>query len=189
MATDPQALVDLKALMPDVLLDMRYASTNNFAERVVYPKARCLLRAPVAKALAKAQSRLKPRGYQLWIWDCYRPFFVQEAFWKLVPNPTYVARPVRKEGKPWKGSKHNRGAAIDLSLADATGVPVEMPTDHDDFSDRAHRGATGIPADAAEHARILDEAMQAEGFVGIDSEWWHYDFEDWERFPLADEPL
>lgn len=185
-SVDPQTFVDIRDLAPDILLDLRYATPNNFAKRVVYPKARCLLRAPVAAALARVQGRLRPQGLQLLIWDCYRPFAVQEAFWELVPNPKYVAKPVRKRGKPWRGSKHNRGAAIDLSLADREGNPLEMPTDHDDFSERAHRDATGTSKAAAANARLLDKAMRAAGFAGIDTEWWHFDFEGWQDYPLSE---
>jgi D-alanyl-D-alanine dipeptidase len=188
-ALDPQSFINLRSIAPDILLDMRYAGENNFAKRKVYPEARCLLRAPVAEALLRVQTRLRPQGFQLWIWDCYRPFHVQEEFWKLVPDSKYVAKPIRRDGKPWRGSKHNRGAAVDLSLADANGTQVSMPTDHDDFSKRAHRGAKGIPEAAAGHARILDEAMRAEGFQGIQTEWWHYDHAGWQSYELSDEGL
>lgn len=187
--TDPKAFVDIQDLDPEILLDMRYAGTNNFAHKIVYPKSRCLLRAPVAEALLRVQNRLRAEGLQLWIWDCYRPFHVQEEFWKLVPDARYVAKPTRNNGKPFRGSKHNRGAAVDLSLADASGKQLTMPTDHDDFSERAHRDAKGTPAKAAAHAQSLDTAMRAEGFEGIQSEWWHYDYAGWKEYPLSDEGL
>ncbi len=188
-SVDPNQFVDLQSLVPEVLLDMRYASENNFTHKKVYPKARCLLRAPVAKALRRVQDRLRTQQLQLWIWDCYRPFHVQEEFWKLVPNPKYVAKPIRRGKTPWRGSKHNRGAAVDLSLADTSGTQLVMPTNHDDFSERAHRDAEGIPMAVAARARILDEAMRAEGFQGIESEWWHYDYAGWQDYELSDESL
>lgn len=185
----PSDFVDIAEEDSDILLDMRYASENNFAHKKVYPKARCLLRPPVAAALLRVQQRLREQEKQLLLWDCYRPFHVQELFWKLVPDPKYVARPLRNKGEPSRGSKHNRGAAIDLTLADATGSPLPMPTDHDDFSERAHRDARGIPANAAQNARLLEGAMQAEGFIGIDTEWWHFDYKGWQKYDLSDEPL
>lgn len=183
-AGDDSALVDLAAVQPDILLDMRYASTRNFVGKVVYPSARCLLRRPVAQALARVQKKLRAQGMQLLVWDCYRPFAVQEAFWQLVPDSRYVARPVRQDGRPVKGSKHNRGAAIDLTLADKSGTPLLMPTDHDDFSERAHRGARDVPEEARQNAALLERAMSAEDFVGIATEWWHFDHEGWRQYPL-----
>tara|TARA_R110002073_G_scaffold336372_1_gene532631 strand:+ start:53106 stop:53768 length:663 start_codon:yes stop_codon:yes gene_type:complete len=186
---DPAAFVDVRSIDPEILLDMRYAGENNFAKRIVYPKARCLLRAPVAAALGRVQARLRAQGLQLLLWDCYRPFHVQEAFWKLVPDSKYVAKPTRRDGKPWRGSKHNRGAAVDLSLADANGTPLLMPTDHDDFSERAHRDAIAIPKAAANNAKRLDEAMRLEGFQGIETEWWHFDHAGWKDYELSDQGL
>ena len=182
-------LVDLRILVPDVLLDMRYASTNNFVGKPVYAKSRCLLRKPVAGALLAVQANLRKDNLQLLIWDCYRPFSVQEEFWKLVPNPRYVARPVREDGRPQEGSKHNRGGAVDLSLASLDGKPLLMPTDHDDFSERAQLGAKGVSAEATNNAKRLQQAMESAGFQAIESEWWHFDYQDWQDYQLSDEPL
>jgi beta-N-acetylhexosaminidase/D-alanyl-D-alanine dipeptidase len=181
--------VDLQSVLPQVELDMRYATTNNFVGKVIYPKARCLLRRPVALALKEAQRLLELEGLQLLVWDCYRPFSVQERFWELVPDKRYVARPQRRAGQLAKGSKHNRGAAIDLGLLALDASPVPLPTDYDDFSERAHHGAEGIPKAASGNARTLRRAMQSAGFQGIQTEWWHFDHERWREFPLSDEPL
>ena len=186
---DPASFVDIRSIDPEILLDMRYAGENNFAKRIVYPKARCLLRAPVAAALGRVQARLRAQGLQLLLWDCYRPFHVQEEFWKLVPDSKYVAKPTRRNGEPWRGSKHNRGAAVDLSLADASGTQLVMPTDHDDFSERAHRDAIDIPKAAIRNAKRLDEAMRLEGFQGIETEWWHFDHAGWKDYELSDQSL
>ena len=123
------------------------------------------------------------------VWDCYRPFHVQEEFWSVHPVARYVARPVRKNGTPFKGSKHNRGAAVDIGVVGVDGSPRELPTDFDDFSERAHFGAKGSSGPAAENTRLLRGCMEAHGFRGAKSEWWHFDFDNWQRFPLADEPL
>lgn len=188
-AGEDSDLVDLQSILPRVTLDMRYAGTSNFVGKVIYPKARCLLRRPVAMAMKEAQRLLKLEGLQLLVWDCYRPFSVQERFWELVPDGRYVAKPVRRAGKLAKGSKHNRGAAVDLGLVKLDGSAVALPTDHDDFSERAHHNAKGIPAAARKNARTLRRAMESAGFHGIKTEWWHFDHHRWREFGLSDEPL
>ncbi len=185
----PEDFIDVASLKEEFLLDMRYAGANNFAKKAVYPKARCLVRAPVATALLQVQESLRVDNLQLLIWDCYRPFHVQELFWELVPDARYVARPQRENGQPHRGSKHNRGAAVDVSLARVDGTPLNMPTDHDDFSERAHRDAKGVDTEAQNNARRLAAAMEAAGFAGIDTEWWHFDFAGWQEYPLSDAPL
>ena len=182
-------LVDVGELAPSVVLDVRYATADNFAGEAVYPVARCLLRRPVAEALARVARRLEADGYRLAVWDCYRPFSVQQRFWELVPDERYVARPLERDGVPVEGSKHNRGAAVDATLAALDGRPVEMPTGYDDFSERAHRDLPGASETARRHARLLAEAMAAEGFAQLPTEWWHFDHRGSERYPLADVPL
>ncbi|TPW20906.1 MAG: D-alanyl-D-alanine dipeptidase [Elusimicrobia bacterium] len=175
-------LADVPAVAPGVRLDIRYATADNFTKAVVYPAARCLLRPEAAAALAKVQADLSGAGLGLKVWDCYRPLSVQKRFWELVPDPRYVA-------DPKKGSRHNRGAAVDLTLVDAAGQELEMPTGYDDFSESAHRASTaGSPA-ARANAKRLDEAMARQGFKGLATEWWHFDFAGWEAFPLLDVPL
>lgn len=181
-------LVDLAALDPTIRLDLRYATADNFAGVAVYPAARCLLRRDAATRLARVQRRLRAGGHGLLVWDCYRPLAVQERFWSLVPDERYVARPLREGGRPVEGSKHNRGAAVDVTLVDAAGVPVEMPTPFDDFSARAHRGAPATPAARANAAR-LEAAMVAEGFAPLPTEWWHFDAPGWQAYELLDLPL
>lgn len=175
-------LTDVHKAVPGVLLDIKYATADNFTKEVVYPAARCLLRPEAAAALARVQSDLAEKGLSLKIWDCYRPLSVQKRFWKLVPDPRYVA-------DPKKGSRHNRGAAVDLTLVDSSGRELEMPTGYDDFTEAAHRSSmAGTPASRA-NARILEDAMTARGFKGLATEWWHFDFSGWEAFPLLDVPL
>jgi len=182
-------LVDVTTVAPGVRVDLRYATPDNFAGKSVYPVARCLLRAPVAAALARVQQRLAADGLGLMVWDCYRPFSVQQQFWALVPDERYVARPVVRDGVPIEGSRHNRGAAVDLTLVDAEGRALPMPSAFDDFSARAHRGAaTGTPVQRR-NAELLERAMTAEGFAPLPTEWWHYDGPDWERYGLLDAPL
>ena len=180
--TAPRAvLADVSKAVPGARLDIRYATPDNFAKTAVYPAARCLLRPEAAAALKAVQEDLARSGLSLKLWDCYRPLSVQKRFWELVPDPRYVA-------DPKKGSRHNRGAAVDATLTDAQGRELEMPTGYDDFSEKAHRGADASPA-AAENSRKLEAAMAAHGFKGLSTEWWHFDFEGWQAFPLLDEPL
>ncbi len=181
-------LVDVATLDPTIRLELRYATADNFTGVAVYPTARCLLRRDAAERLARVQRRLRADGLGLLVWDCYRPFAVQERFWTLVPDERYVARPVRRDGRPVSGSKHNRGAAVDVTLVDATGRPLEMPTAFDDFSARAHRGAPASPAATANAAR-LEAAMAAEGFAPLPTEWWHFDAPGWQADELLDVPL
>ncbi len=181
--------VDVGATVPGVVLDIRYATANNFTREVVYPAARCLLRRPVAKALGLVQRDLAARGLGLLIWDCYRPISIQQQFWRLVPDERYVARPVLEDGQWIAGSKHNRGAAVDLALVDGDGAPLPMPTDYDDFSERAHRDYAGGTAESRANAALLEQAMRAHGFEPLASEWWHFDGPGWQAYALADEPL
>jgi beta-N-acetylhexosaminidase/D-alanyl-D-alanine dipeptidase len=189
-ASAPADLVDVRDVASGVTLDLRYATPENFTGVVVYPAARCLLRRSVAEALARVQARLAAAGYGLRVWDCYRPFAVQERFWALVPDERYVARPVRSpDGNPLKGSKHSRGAAVDVTLVDAGGRPVPMPTGFDDFGAAAHRGSGAGGAEAQANAQRLSEAMVAEGFEPFPTEWWHFDARGWRTYELLDVPF
>jgi beta-N-acetylhexosaminidase/D-alanyl-D-alanine dipeptidase len=189
-AGKPDDLVDIASVDPTIAVDMRYAGENNFTKVVVYPVARCLLRRDAAERLRRVQARLREEGKALKVWDCYRPFSVQKKFWKLVPDTRYVAEPVADSaGRPLRGSKHNRGAAVDLTLVGRDGSPLEMPTDHDDFSPRAHRGSTAASAAARANSARLEEVMVAEGFEPLPTEWWHFDAPGWEKYPLSDQPL
>ncbi len=188
-ASKADDLVDIRSVAPDVAIDIHYATTNNFTGKKVYPVARCLLRRPVAEALARVQASLEKRGLGLEVWDCYRPFSVQERFWALVPDERYVARPVRKDSVPVEGSKHNRGAAVDVTLIDASGRELPMPTGYDDFTDMAHRGNPHWSAEAKRNSDLLESEMVAAGFAPLPTEWWHFDGPGWETYPLADVPL
>jgi D-alanyl-D-alanine dipeptidase len=176
---DPdKRLVDVASL--GILLDIRYAAANNFMKTPLYPVARAYLRAPAARALADVQRELATRGLGLKVFDAYRPYRVTEAMWEPIKNPDYVADPA-------KGSRHNRGAAVDLTLIDLrTGAELPMPTPYDDFTSRASHGFTDLPADALANRALLRDVMTRHGFDLLPSEWWHYDFAGWERFELMD---
>ncbi|MDD5627617.1 MAG: M15 family metallopeptidase [Elusimicrobia bacterium] len=178
----PEPLVDFARVHPRAVLDIRYATPDNFTHRQVYGQARCALRRSVAERLSDAASELEGLGYLLKVFDCYRPLSVQKAFWALVPDERYVADPA-------KGSRHNRGAAVDVSLADVAGRELEMPTGYDDFSERARRDWAGASPAAAAHRAALERVMSRHGFVGFPSEWWHFDAQGWERYPVEDVPF
>lgn len=174
-------LVELERVAPGIVLDVRYATANNFLKEPVYPVARVLLRRGVAERLTRVQGRLRDRGLGLKVFDGYRPLSVQRQMWALVPDERYVADPT-------KGSRHNRGAAVDVSLVDAAGNDLPMPTDFDDFTARAGADAPA-PEPARTNRATLRAAMEAEGFIPMPSEWWHFDAPDWQRYPILDVPL
>jgi zinc D-Ala-D-Ala dipeptidase len=182
-------LVDLAVVDPTIRVDIRYATPDNFTGVAVYPVARCLLLRDAADRLARVQRRLRADGLGLVVWDCYRPFSIQERFWALLPDERYVARPERRDGWPVAGSKHNRGAAVDVTLVDAAGAGLEMPTGFDDFSERAHRDAASVSPAARANAQRLEAAMVAEGFEPLPTEWWHFDAPGWQAAELLDVPL
>lgn len=181
-------LVDVTAQIPGLVLDIRYATAENFVGEVVYPGPRCWLQAEVAERLAAVQTDLGQRGFGLKIFDCYRPFSVQERFWSLVADERYVGKPVRDgNGNPLEGSRHNHGAAVDVSIVDlVSGKELAMPTDYDDFSERAAADYPGLKPEVIANRQVLIRAMAVRGFAVLPSEWWHFDAEGWERYPLLD---
>jgi D-alanyl-D-alanine dipeptidase len=176
----PEDLVDVQKAVPGIVLDIRYATTNNFTGQKLYPFAGCSLRRAAAEKLAAAQAELKPLGYGLKIYDGYRPLSVQRKMWEVFPQPGYVA-------DPKKGSRHNRGAAVDVTLiwlSDGTELP--MPTPYDDFTERAHRSYMDLPAEVIQNRELLARVLTKHGFVGLPTEWWHFDDREWRNYPLLD---
>ncbi|HEX2059580.1 MAG TPA: M15 family metallopeptidase [Thermoanaerobaculia bacterium] len=179
---DPdKQLVDLASL--GIPLDIRYATENNFMKKQLYPVAKAYLRAPAARALAEVQRELAAQGLGIKVFDAYRPYRVTVAMWEPIQNPDYVADPA-------KGSRHNRGAAVDLTLIDLrTGAELPMPTPYDDFTPRASHAFNDLPEDVLKNRALLRDVMTKHGFEPLPSEWWHFDFRGWERFELMDVPL
>jgi len=171
-------MVDLAGI-PGIRLDIRYATQDNFMKRTLYPTPRAFLRAPAADALRKIQEELAQEGLGLKVWDAYRPYSVTEAMWEPIRNPDYVADPA-------KGSRHNRGAAVDVTLVDRNGYELIMPTGYDDFSPRAAHAYTELSPQIRLNRQKLLDIMTKHGFDPLPSEWWHYDFRGWERFELMD---
>lgn len=179
VVSDPaHVLVPVTHAAPDIQLDIRYATTDNFMKTRLYPQPEAWARCDVALALARVQASLEPRGIGLKVFDAYRPYSVTVAMWEAIRDPDYVADPA-------KGSRHNRGAAVDVTLIDlATGEELPMPTPYDDFTLAAGHEASDLPLAALQNRAILRQAMESEGFQALGSEWWHYDYQGWERFPL-----
>ena len=180
VAADPdKRLVEIT----DIPRDVRYATTNNFMHEKLYPVSKVLLRRPAAIALHEVERELARDGLGLKIFDGYRPYRVTVRMWKPIRNPDFVADPA-------KGSRHNRGAAVDLTLIDLrTGRELPMPTGYDDFTTRARQDFNDLPPDALVNRSRLREAMKGHGFDPLPSEWWHFDFHGWEKFELLDLPL
>lgn len=176
-------LVELVALDSTIHLDVRYATADNFMGEVFYSQARAFLQRPAAEALVRAHRWLAERGYGLLIHDGYRPWYVTKMFWDATPTHLreFVADPTR-------GSRHNRGCAVDLTLFEvATGRAVEMPSGYDEFSPRAYADYPGGTSRRRAHRALLRQAMEAQGFTANPSEWWHFDYGDWRSYRLANE--
>lgn len=181
-AGEENPLVDVQSVNPRIRADIRYATENNFMKEKLYPEARCVLLKDAAEALSRVQAALEKRGLGLKIYDAYRPLAVQKKMWARVPVEGYVANPA-------KGSNHNRGAAVDVTLVDAAGNELPMPSGYDEFTERAHRDYAGGTDQERENRRILEDAMHAEGFRGIRTEWWHFDWRDAKSHPVLDLPF
>ena len=174
-------LVELMSLDSTIHLDIRYATTNNFVGEKFYSQARAFLQRPAAEALMRVHRSLRRMGYGLLIHDAYRPWYVTKMFWDATPveQKEFVADPL-------KGSRHNRGCAVDLSLYDLkTGQPVEMTSGYDEFSHRAYPEYPGGTSLQRWHRLVLRQAMESEGFKAFESEWWHFDYKDWRHYPIG----
>jgi beta-lactamase class D/D-alanyl-D-alanine dipeptidase len=175
-------LVELVKLDKTIKLDIRYARSDNFVGRPVYSEARAFLQRPAAESLLKVHKELKKQGLGLVIFDGYRPWSVTKLFWEVTPEDKrkFVANPKN-------GSRHNRGAAVDLSIYDLkTGKLLPMPSDFDDFSDKAHPEYKGGTAEETRNRDLLRKLMEAAGFTVNSDEWWHFDYKDWREYGLYD---
>ena len=174
-------MVDLKKTVPSIVFDLRYASENNFMHTKLYPSLHTtFLRRPAATALIKIQAALNKQGLGLKIFDAYRPYSVTEKMWEPVQDDRYAA-------DPKKGSGHNRGIAVDLTLIDLkTKKELDMGTGFDNFTDSAHHDFTMLPANVLEHRKLLKSIMEKNGFKALDTEWWHYSLPNAKDFELLD---
>ena len=182
LAEEASQLVELTKVDPTLRLDIRYASDRNFMGFPLYSEPRAFLQKEAAQALKKVNEELHQQGLGLLILDAYRPWSVTKLMWDKTPpaKRDYVA-------DPQKGSRHNRGAAVDLTIVDlTTGKPVAMPSNYDDFSQKAHHSYQGSSAQARANRAKLKTLMEKHGFEALSNEWWHYDFQGWENYPILD---
>ncbi|MCX5921754.1 MAG: D-alanyl-D-alanine dipeptidase [Candidatus Dependentiae bacterium] len=178
-ARNPHDLVDISTINKNIVLDMRYASENNFTKKKIYTSARCFLRTSVAHKLDAVQKELEKKGLGLKIWDGYRPLSAQRIMWNLIHDSRYVENPA-------KGSRHNRGCAVDVTLVTKKGKELLMPTGFDDFSERAHTNYMKLPRQAIKNRQLLQGIMIKHGFLSMRFEWWHFDEANWQQCPILD---
>jgi D-alanyl-D-alanine dipeptidase len=183
---DPGDLVELITLDPSIRLDIRYATADNFTGIVLYDQPRAFLIRVAAQNLIAVHQQLNKEGFGLTIFDGYRPLSVTQKLWDATPpgpKRNYVANPKT-------GSRHNRGCAVDLSMHELnSGKLVRMPSEYDEFTRRAHRDFMDAEPQAIANRELLEHVMEANGFRGMSNEWWHFDFQGWEQFPILNTPF
>jgi D-alanyl-D-alanine dipeptidase len=167
--TKDTSFVNIETLSSDFVLDLKYATTDNFLKQKVYDCPECFLRISTAKALVKANQELIKKGFRIKLYDCYRPLDVQKKMWKILPGTNYVANPK-------KGSKHNRGAAVDLTLVDSLGIELDMGTKFDFFGPEAHHTYLKHSKEVLANRKLLKETLAKHNFKSIYNEWWHYEY-------------
>ena len=177
----PTDLVELTKLDPTIKLEIRYATTNNLFGTVFYSEPRAFMQRPAAEAVVRVNRKLKASGYGLLVHDAYRPWYVTKVFWDATPDDKkkFVA-------DPSKGSRHNRGCAVDITLYDLkTGKPIEMVSTYDETTDRAYPDYPGGTSLQRWHRDLLRAAMESEGFTVYEAEWWHFDYKDWQKYRIG----
>ena len=161
--------------VPGLVLEIRYATEQNITGKKIYADKRAWLREETIRKLAQVARELEEKGYRLVLWDGWRPASAQKALWTAKPDGRFLTPPNRI-------SRHTRGTSVDVSLADRNGKILEMPSDHDEFTDRADEDFSDVPKEVAQRARLLRKAMFRAGFSGVPDEWWHYDLRDWASY-------
>lgn len=161
--------------VPGLVLEIRYATEQNITGKKIYVDRRAWLREETIRKLAQVARELEEKGYRLVLWDGWRPASAQKALWAAKPDGRFLTPPNRI-------SRHTRGTSVDVSLADRNGKILEMPSDHDEFTDRADEDFCDVPKEVAQRARLLRKAMFRAGFSGVPDEWWHYDLRDWASY-------
>ncbi len=173
------SFVVLKMIDTTFQYDMKYATTDNFLKEKVYDCDDCLVRYKTAKQLIKINDLFKTLGYKIKFFDCYRPLTIQKKMWKIYPDKRYVANPE-------KGSNHNRGSAVDITLVDNFGKELNMGTEFDFFGRKAHHAYQNLPQEVLENRKLLKSIMEANGFWSITSEWWHYNLAKSYQYKVSD---
>lgn len=174
-------MVELKSKTPSLIYDIRYATTNNFTGQQLYQKGnQTFLRLPAANAISAVQSELAQKGYGLKIWDAYRPYRATQTMWNIVQDERYAANPA-------KGSGHNRGLAVDVTIIDlATGEELPMGTGYDHFTDTAHHSFQNLSATVLQNRKLLKATMEKAGFTALSTEWWHYYWPNDKEYDVMD---
>jgi D-alanyl-D-alanine dipeptidase len=175
-------LIDIKKVNPRIIVDMKYATEDNFTKKKLYQSNTCFLRKSTAAKLDAVQKKLEGMNLGLKVWDCYRPLAVQRILWAILPDERYVANPEN-------GSRHNRASSVDVTLVDSHGKELQMPTGFDDFSPRAYHHYQDLPHQAIRNRELLKGLMEKAGFISLSEEWWHYDDEKWMEFDIIDVPF
>lgn len=180
-ADSSKRMVNLNKYLKPLITDWKYATKNNFTKQVLYKEPAAYMRLEAAIALQHVQKELKLKGLGLKIFDAYRPYTITKKMWEIVPDERYAANPA-------KGSGHNRGAAVDLTLIDLkTGKELSMPTPYDDFTEKAHHNYLHLDSTIIKNRQLLKDVMMKHGFVPLDTEWWHYYLPNAaERFEIMD---
>lgn len=174
-----QGLIDLEKLDNSFIIDMKYASYDNFMGKKLYPLNKCILQLETAKKLINANNYAKALGYKLKVLDAYRPLSIQNLMWETLSDDNFVAPPTR-------GSKHNRGCAVDITLVNFDGNELEMPSIFDDFSEKAWITYTSAAEHQLQNREFLAKIMTSNGFERIKTEWWHFNDAEFNKYPLLD---
>ena len=171
--------VNLKDIDSTFIYDLKYATSDNFLKEAVYDCEVCLLRYTTIKQLLNANKEFKGLGYQIKFFDCYRPLSIQKKMWEIYPDERYVANPL-------KGSNHNRGTAVDITLIDSLGNELDMGTEFDYFGNKAHHAYPHLSKQVLENRILLKSVMESHGFWSITSEWWHYNLNSSYTYKVSD---
>lgn len=168
----------MKQISNDIVLDIRYATKNNFTQRVIYDRPACYVHQDLVEPLKKVVAQLAHHQLRLKVYDCYRPLEAQFMLWEVMPDERYVANPFTT------GSNHNRGTAIDATLINSDGNEIAMPTPYDTFSEEAHTTYVDLPQRVLENRTLFHTILQAQGLIPLPTEWWHFDFGKQEDYPI-----
>jgi D-alanyl-D-alanine dipeptidase len=178
MGPEPE-LVRVDLYLPQVIIDLRYATTNNFTHKVIYKEPYAWLRPDTLRKLRGVVKDLRMKGYRLVIFDAYRPSWAQEKLWEARPDPKFLAA-------PWEISRHSRGTTVDVGLADLNGNLLEMPSEYDEFNAKADHDFSDIVDEIeVKHGTDLRNAFYKNGFTSVEDEWWHYDLANWADYPVV----
>lgn len=181
-AKEVKGLVELLKLDNSFVIDIKYATKDNFTKKVIYPSAKCIINKDTASKLIRANNEFKKLGYTIKIFDAYRPHSAQKILWDAASDKSYVA-------DPKKGSNHNRGAAVDLTLVDKSGKELPMPSNYDEFTKRARLDYKDCSKEKISNRELLGKVMVKCGFKRIGNEWWHFDDSNAKKFPVLDIPF